>query len=98
MKNSMMPHEEIEEIVNRETRAWDTQNVDLLLSIFHPDMVWPWPPTADSHDPEEWVMVMGRFDRQRWGALAIFRAMNRESGHHRVPLGCCPRTGTSEGC
>jgi hypothetical protein len=28
----MMPREEIEEIVNRETRAWDTQDVDLLLS------------------------------------------------------------------
>ncbi len=62
-----MPREEIEEIVNRETRAWDTQNVELLLSVFHPDMVWPWPPTVDSHDPEDWVMVMGRFDRQRWG-------------------------------
>jgi hypothetical protein len=37
----MMPREEIEEIVNRETRAWDTQDVDLMLSIFHPDMVWP---------------------------------------------------------
>ena len=61
------PREEIEEIVNRETRAWDTQDVELLLTIFHPDMVWPWPPTADSHDPEDWVMEMGRFDRQRWG-------------------------------
>jgi hypothetical protein len=30
---------EIKEIVDRETRAWDTKNVDLLISIFHPDMV-----------------------------------------------------------
>jgi ketosteroid isomerase-like protein len=46
-----------EEIVHRETRAWDTQDVDLLLSVFHPDMVWPWPRTYHSHDPEEWVLV-----------------------------------------
>ena len=30
---------EIEEIVNRETVAWDTKDVELLLSLFHPDMV-----------------------------------------------------------
>ena len=29
----------IREVVERETRAWDTQDVELLLSIFHPDMV-----------------------------------------------------------
>lgn len=63
----MTPREEIEEIVNRETRAWDMQDVDLLLSIFHSDMVWPWPPTVDSHDPENWVMEMGRFNHERWG-------------------------------
>ncbi len=57
----------IEELVHRETRAWDTQNVDLLLSLFHPDMVWPWPPHAHAHDPLEWVIVWGRFDRERWG-------------------------------
>lgn len=34
---------EIEEIIDRETRAWDTKDVDLLLSIFHTDMVWVWP-------------------------------------------------------
>jgi len=61
--------DQIEEIVNRETRAWDNQDVELLLSVFHPDMVWPWPPTADSHDPEDWVIAMGRFDRTRWGGF-----------------------------
>ena len=30
---------EITEMVNRETKAWDTQNVDLLITLFHPDMV-----------------------------------------------------------
>ncbi|HEX8139028.1 MAG TPA: nuclear transport factor 2 family protein [Pyrinomonadaceae bacterium] len=58
--------EEIEEIVNRETRAWDTQDVRLLISVFHPDMVWPWPPAPDAHDPLEWVLVWGRYDYERW--------------------------------
>lgn len=62
----MTPRQEIEEIVNRETRAWDTQDVSLLISVFHPDMVWPWPPTSGSHDPMDWEMVWGRFDRERW--------------------------------
>jgi ketosteroid isomerase-like protein len=57
---------EIEEIVNRETRAWDTQDVDLLMTVFHPDMVWPWPRTPQSHDPLDWVMILGRYDYARW--------------------------------
>ena len=44
---------EIEEIVDRERRAWDTRDVDLLLTAFHPDIVWPWPKTPLSHDPME---------------------------------------------
>src|SRR4051812_3335058 len=56
----------IEEIVHRETRAWDMQDVDLLVSIFHPDMVWPWPPDENAHDPIDWVWGMGRFDEKRW--------------------------------
>jgi ketosteroid isomerase-like protein len=58
--------DEIREIVDRETRAWDTQDVDLLLTIFHPDVVWPWPPNAHAHDPIDWVWGMGRFDAARW--------------------------------
>jgi len=57
---------EIEEMVNRETRAWDTQDVDLLMSLLHPDMVWPWPRTAQSHDPMDWVMEIGRYNYDRW--------------------------------
>ena len=34
---------EVREIVDRETRAWDTKDAELLLSVFHLDMVWPWP-------------------------------------------------------
>jgi ketosteroid isomerase-like protein len=58
--------QQIEEIVNRETRAWDTQDVDLLLTVFHPDMVWPWPPHNRAHDPMEWVLLQGRYDYERW--------------------------------
>jgi hypothetical protein len=59
----------IREIVDRETRAWDTQDVPLLLSVFHPDMVWAWPATFTSHDPIDWHLVLGRFDAGRWGAI-----------------------------
>jgi ketosteroid isomerase-like protein len=57
---------QIRELVDRETRAWDNQDVDLLLTIFHPDVVWPWPPDAHAHDPIDWVWGMGRFDAARW--------------------------------
>ena len=57
---------EIREIVNRETRAWDTKDVKLLLSVFHPDMVWPWPPTSSHHDPVDWIFRAGRYDYERW--------------------------------
>jgi len=57
---------EIVEIVSRETEAWNTQNIDKLITIFHPDMVWPWPKTSQSHDPLEWEFVLGRFNKDRW--------------------------------
>src|SRR5260370_27262814 len=66
LKQREQIRDEIVEIVNRETRAWDTKDAELLISVFHPDMVWPWPRTAQSHDPVDWVMVLGRFDRERW--------------------------------
>ena len=66
MKLRAEVEKEIVEIVNRETRAWDTKDVDLLITVFHPDMVWPWPSTSHAHDPADWVMVLGRFDTQRW--------------------------------
>lgn len=62
----MSVRDEIQEIVDRETRAWDTQDVELLLTIFHPDMVWPWPRTPSSHDPMDWVLVQGRYNYERW--------------------------------
>ena len=58
--------EEIQALVDRETEGWNTKNPELFLSIIHPDMAWPWPPTPDAHDPAQWVFVLGRFDRERW--------------------------------
>lgn len=60
---------EIEEMVHRETRAWDARDADALLDLFHPDMVWPWPPDANAHDPMDWIFVLGRYDRERWRAV-----------------------------
>lgn len=65
----MSIEEQIQEIVDRETRAWDTQDLDLLLSIFHPDIIWPWPPGPHDHDPADWIFLMGRFDEQRWRGI-----------------------------
>jgi ketosteroid isomerase-like protein len=57
---------EIKEMVDRETRGWDTKDAELLTTLFHPDMVWPWPRTVQSHDPMDWIFVLGRFDKERW--------------------------------
>lgn len=57
---------EIQEMVDRETRAWNAQDAAALADLFHPDMVWPWPPHTKAHDPADWVMFLGRFDRARW--------------------------------
>jgi len=62
----MSVREEIKEIVDRETKGWNNQDLDLLINIFHPDMVWPWPETSQSHDPIEWIFELGRFDNERW--------------------------------
>jgi ketosteroid isomerase-like protein len=59
---------EIQALVDRETEAWNRQDAETLVSLFHPDMVWPWPPDATAHDPMLWVFPFGRFDRERWQA------------------------------
>jgi hypothetical protein len=68
--------EAIREIIDRETRAWDTADVPLLLSVFHPDMVWAWPETSTSVNPVDWHLVIGRFEAARWRAVydELFRA------------------------
>lgn len=65
---------EIEEMINKENKAWDTQDVELLMTLFHPDMVWPWPRSPEAHDPMDWVLFMGRYDYNRWknGWLELF--------------------------
>lgn len=58
--------EQIQEIIDRETRAWDEKDAETLVSIFHPDMVWPWPKHEDAHNPVDWVFPFGRYNRKRW--------------------------------
>ena len=29
-------------------------------------MVWPWPRTNTSHDPMDWELILGKFDKNRW--------------------------------
>lgn len=58
----------IQAMVDRETAAWDAQDADALVDMFHPDMVWAWPPDAASHDPATWVTPFDRYDRARWTA------------------------------
>jgi ketosteroid isomerase-like protein len=58
--------EDIQAMVDVETAAWNAQDAEALVNLFHPDTVWPWPPSPDAHDPMHWVMPMGRFDRERW--------------------------------
>jgi ketosteroid isomerase-like protein len=57
---------EIQEIIDRETEAWNRKSVDLLLSVFHPDMVWVWPTNSKNHDPISWTSMLGKFDLARW--------------------------------
>ena len=64
----MTTEPDIQALVDCETAAWDRQDADALVSLFHPDMVWPWPPDARSHDPASWVFPQGRYDRARWRA------------------------------
>ena len=58
--------EQIQEMVDRETRAWNTQDAEALVEIFHPDMVWPWPQHPRDHDPVGWIFPQGRYNRDRW--------------------------------
>ena len=50
--------QQIQALADLETKGWNRKNPDLFLSIIHPDMAWPWPPTPEAHDPAEWVFVL----------------------------------------
>ncbi len=82
----MSVESEIQAMVDCETRAWDRQDAEALVSLFHPDMVWPWPPDARAHDPETWVFPQGRYDRERWtaGWEELFRTHELVHNHRRT--------------
>jgi len=67
------PEDEIQAMIDRETDAWDRQDAEALVSLFHPDTVWPWPPDAHGHDPETWVFPMGRYDMRRFDGSGWWR-------------------------
>ena len=56
----------IQSLVDRETEAWNNQDADSLVSLFHPDMIWPWPRDEHQHDPAQWEFPQGRFNKKRW--------------------------------
>ena len=58
--------QQIQSLIDLETKGWDTLNPDLFLSIIHPDMAWPWPPDDITFDPLNWEFILGRFDYERW--------------------------------
>lgn len=62
----MNTENEVVEIINRETKAWSEKSVELLLSIFHPDMVWVWPTDRNNFDPISWALPQGKFDYVRY--------------------------------
>jgi hypothetical protein len=74
-------HAEIQTMVDRETSAWNSQDADALVDVFHPDMVWAWPRDAASHDAVTWVLLLGRYDRERWraGWQELFRTHERRA-------------------
>ena len=53
-------------MIDIETRAWNEKDAETLVSLFHPDMVWPWPKDEHSHNPADWIFPMGRYSRDRW--------------------------------
>jgi len=57
---------DINEIVLREQDAWEMKDAKLLLTVFHPDMVWAWPRDFDSFNPFYWEMDLGRFNHDLW--------------------------------
>jgi ketosteroid isomerase-like protein len=56
----------IQSLVNIETEAWNKQDAETLVSLFHPDMIWPWQLNEFEHDPAKWVFTKGRYNKERW--------------------------------
>lgn len=74
---------EIQEIIDRETTAWNQKSVELLLSVFHPDMVWVWPTDSEKHDPMTWTSMLGKFDKSRWTHVYNDWFTNFEISHNK---------------
>lgn len=53
--------QEIRAMIDRETQAWTDRDADLLMTLFHPAMVWSWPQTNDSLDPLAWDVEVSLF-------------------------------------
>ncbi len=49
----MRTEDQITAMINKETEAWNRQDAEALVSLFHPDMVWPWPRDAHAYDPAD---------------------------------------------
>jgi len=75
-------------MVDRETRAWDERDAQALVELFHPDMVWPWPPDPSAHDPALWILTQGRFDRERWrrGWQSLFDTHDLIHNHRNIVM------------
>lgn len=57
---------EIRKMVDKETLAWNTKDVSLLISLFHPDMVWPFPAHDNTHHPQDWIFNLLIFYNTLW--------------------------------
>jgi hypothetical protein len=42
--------EQIGAMVDTETAARNARDAEALVSLFHPDTMWPWPPNAEARD------------------------------------------------
>lgn len=56
----------LRELIKRELEALKRKDVELLLTIFHEDMVWAWPRSFNTANPFYWEMDLGRFNYERW--------------------------------
>lgn len=71
-------------------RARDRRDAAAFADLFHPDTVWPWPPTAHDHDPSGWVFVMVAKARPRAAPGHARRAgadRSRRALHRGAPPG-----------
>ncbi len=76
---------EIQEMIDREGRAFDTADAELMITIYHPDMVWAWPPHSRAYDPMEWIMRLGRFNYDHWLKMTkLFLDTHKLVHNHRV--------------